>query len=190
MVSPSERPRILAAAAVDPKGTHTPVGSKPSYSASPRFSRTASSVPTATAARKSAPLTPPTTSAAASAADTHGRARVRAGGHGVLIVEGPRHHRVGKSGLLGRHLVPMDQDGRLRLPSQLPSHLDDRLAAFCPGPGDGRSQNAAHHVSHSLERGGRYVTKGGLADESRDLLLCGHRPAPFSAHDTTPRAAL
>ena len=68
-VCSSVSPRSFAAAAVDPNGTQIPVGSKPSYSASPRFIRMATSVPVATAVRNSAPVAPPESSAAASAAE-------------------------------------------------------------------------------------------------------------------------
>ena len=59
---------MRAAAAVGAKTTAMPVGSKPSYMASLRFSRELISAPAASAAMKSAPLQPPTASAAASAA--------------------------------------------------------------------------------------------------------------------------
>ena len=59
---------MRAAAAAGAKTTAMPVGSKPSYCDSDRFSRELISAPAASAARNSAPLQPPASSAAASAA--------------------------------------------------------------------------------------------------------------------------
>ena len=67
---PRVRRRTRAAAAVDANTMATPVGSKPSYIDSVRLKRAPSSQPTASAARNSAPLQPPRSSAAANAAGT------------------------------------------------------------------------------------------------------------------------